>query len=129
MLKKTFAICALTVCTFMGLQAIDQEKPSILIPIENSDNQNQQEDLSNTEKKSKILSCKKENDKNQSEKIACKEKEKNKVLTPGALVCNGSEDKCIKEGDQEESPSSSLFSVFCGDHEDEEKLLACKNCQ
>jgi hypothetical protein len=57
------------------------------------------------------------------------DEESEKDLTPGALVCNGKEDKCSKEGDQEESRSSGLFSVFRDDHKDEENLLACKDCR
>jgi hypothetical protein len=52
-----------------------------------------------------------------------------KDLTPGALVCNGKEDKCVKDENRRETPSSLLFSVFCQDHQDEENLLACKDCQ
>ena len=60
----------------------------------------------------------------------CEHEEGQKDLTPGALVCNASEDRCVKEeGDKEETSSSSLFAVFCEDHEDEENLLACKDCQ
>lgn len=52
-----------------------------------------------------------------------------KDLSPGVLVCNGKEDKCTKEREQEESASSILFSAFCKDKEDEIKLLACKDCR
>ena len=55
--------------------------------------------------------------------------ENEKDLTPGVLICNGKEDKCFKDGnDEEETPSSILFSVFSDDKEDEANLIACKNC-
>src|SRR4051794_40330072 len=101
MLKKILVTCALAVCGFIGLQATEQDIPPST-PIEQNHEENQ-------------------------EIVANEESEKD--LTPGALVCNGKEDKCLKDGDQEETPSSILFSVFCEDHEDEENLLACKDCQ
>lgn len=56
--------------------------------------------------------------------------EEQKDLTPGAMVCNGSENRCTKEeGHKEETSSSPRFAVFCEDHQDEENLLACKDCQ
>ena len=51
-----------------------------------------------------------------------------KDLTPGALVCNETEDRCTnEEGKTEETSSSALFSVFCDDSEEEVKL-SCKDC-
>ena len=66
-----------------------------------------------------------------SEPIEQTHEESEKDLTPGAFVCNGKEDKCVKDEDNQEegSSSASLFSVFCDDHEDEIQLLACKDCQ
>ena len=58
-----------------------------------------------------------------------KDKEKRKDLTPGALVCNGAEDRCVNREGNKESDSSILFSVFCEDSEDEQQLLSCKGCQ
>lgn len=52
-----------------------------------------------------------------------------KDLAPGLLVCNGKEDKCLKNDDQQESSSSILFSVFNEDDQDEMNLLACKDCR
>lgn len=54
--------------------------------------------------------------------------ENEKDLTPGVLVCNSDESQCSKEEGQEESISSILFSVFCEDDQDEQKVLACKDC-
>lgn len=62
------------------------------------------------------------------EAIEKSNKETAKDLTPGVLVCNGKEDKCSKDEDQEESPSSILFSVFGESQEDEMNLLICKKC-
>lgn len=54
--------------------------------------------------------------------------ENEKDLTPGVLMCNSDESQCLKEEGQEESISSILFSVFCEDDQDEQKVLACKDC-
>lgn len=59
----------------------------------------------------------------------CKKNRKPKNLKPGVLVCNSSEERCLKEGDTEESNSSILFAVFSEDQQDEKNLLACKNCE
>ncbi len=99
MLKKILVGCSLAICAVSGLQAMEQDiSPST--PLEQ----------------------------NSIEKQILANEESDKDLSPGALVCNGKEDKCTKEGDQEETSSSILFSVFCEDHEDEENLLACKDC-
>lgn len=50
-------------------------------------------------------------------------------LTPGVLVCNEEESKCLTSDEQEESPSDILFSVFCEEDEEEIQLLACKDCR
>jgi hypothetical protein len=55
--------------------------------------------------------------------------ENEKDLTPGVLVCNEEESKCFTNDEQEESPSSALFSLFCEDDEEEIQLLACKDCR
>lgn len=106
MLKKIMMICTLAICGVVGLHAVDQEIPSNLIeqsnPLEQNDEENGQS-LTNAENE--------------------------KDLTPGLLICNGKEDKCSKEGEQEETSSSNLFSVFSEDKEDEVKLLACKECR
>jgi hypothetical protein len=168
MLKKTIAICALTVFALIGLQAANQETPSsnpIEIP---SDEDMQQEGLScekNNQDKQEALACKKckhllagekedeqntlackkrkhkhhlTNKEDEQVELACNVEEeeqeeiipgKEKDLTPGALVCNGSEYHCTKDGNKEESVSSKLFSVFNDDKQDEENLLACKDCR
>ena len=62
--------------------------------------------------------------------MVCEEvkEEIQKDLTPGALVCNETEDRCTnEEGKTEETSSSALFSVFCDDSEEEVKL-SCKDC-
>lgn len=73
-----------------------------------------------------ILACDaKKRRKYHPQKLACEKKD----LTPGALVCNEKEDKCTKDGEKKESPSSLLFAAFCNDHQDEQNLLACRNCR
>ncbi len=61
--------------------------------------------------------------------LACKHKDKkaqkNKDLSPGAMICNCTEDKCKKDGITGETESSRLFAVL---HDDQEFVLACKNC-
>lgn len=101
MLKKILVICTLAMCGIIGLQATEQDIPPSN-PIEQNKKENQQ--------------------------IIANE-ETDKDLTPGTLVCNGKEDKCLKDEDQQETPSSILFSVFDKDQQDEKNLLACKDCR
>jgi hypothetical protein len=127
MLKRTLAIYMMALCSMIGLQAIEPELPSSSNPIEV---------INESEIQEKTFACHEgEEDQIPEEILACKkeqpvcEKGKYKDLTPGALVCNGSEEECTKEGEKKESSSSHRFSVFCDDNHDEKNLLACKNCQ
>lgn len=108
MLNKILIICSLTFTTFAGLQANEEISPQVGSAIEN---------------KRPARTCNKCPKKG-------KKNGKKKDLSPGALVCNGSEDRCVKEKDNEETTtSSSLFTVFSDDQQDEENLIACKDCQ
>lgn len=107
MLRKTLAFCILTVCAFIGLQAIEREVPP-------STDSTQQIIEENTEKlagckrcrdKHISLSCGKCKGKHLAGCKKCKDKhlivacnDEPKVLSPGALVCNEKEDSCTKEG-------------------------------
>lgn len=55
-------------------------------------------------------------------------KNRQQNLTPGILVCNDEESKCLKFEKSKVSFSSILFSIFQKNSEDEVNLLACKNC-
>lgn len=102
MLKKTLMIYVLAFCGIANLQAMQEEVS--------------------------FQPVKYNSEKNQS-MFANEEGKDEKDFHPGVLVCNGKEDKCLKEGDQSEFSSSILFSVFLADHEDEINLLACKDCR
>lgn len=103
MLNKILFICSITFSCFAGLQA--DATPAQRIRL-------------NPNHSFQACNCGDE------------DKEGQKDLTPGALVCNESEDRCVNQnGDNEETSSSALFSVFCEDHQEDEKLLSCKDCQ
>jgi hypothetical protein len=125
MLKRTLAIYMMALCSMISLQAIEPEIPS---------SSNLIEVINESEVREKTFACHEgEKDQITSEVLACKKEqpvcEKGKDLTPGVLVCNGSEEECTKDGEKKESSSSHRFSVFCHDDHDEKNLLACKNCQ
>jgi hypothetical protein len=155
MLKKTLVMCALIVCGWTSLQAMESETPSSNSVEISSDRENQQDTFARCKRcRDKILICEEkdqqdvlvceEKDK-QDEALACEEKDQGiivceekdkqdealaceeKDLTPGVLVCNDSEVACSKEGDKEETASSILFSVFCDDVQKD--LLVCTECE
>ncbi len=101
MLNKTLLLAALTVSCFAGLHADELRIPKrILLNSPNS-----------------LMVC---------EEV---KQDVEKDLTPGALVCNETEDRCInEERNNEETSSSALFAIFCDDQEEEVKL-SCKDCQ
>lgn len=123
MLKKTLTIWILTICGFMGLQAVEQQTS---LPTEET------EILEEThEKTQELAGCKKCRDRhiivvseeNTLELARCKKcrdrhifgEDDLKDLTPGVLVCDDKEDKCKKQGDKEASS--------------EDHFLVCKDCR
>ncbi len=110
MLKRTLMIYSLTIFAAFSLQAtIDCAISGLQDSIEA---QMHAEILEQTSQESELV----------------ENKDSKKDLTPGLLVCNGKEDKCVKNDEQGKSPSSILFSVFSADKQDEANLLACKDC-
>lgn len=147
MLTKYFIICSFTLSTFACLQAEGQNSPAQLIQIKSEEEIPPTQQLKSEEEseQSTLAECTKCGHKKGrnyltigteteqstlAECAKCGHKKNRKNLTPGVLVCNGKEDKCIKEEDNDkEAPTADLFAVFCDDEQDELNLLACKDCQ
>lgn len=103
MLNKFFIICSLTVGAIAGIQAYTT------VP------------AANYEQATQAYAC---------DKCGLCDKCGQRDLTPGILVCNQREDRCLnEEGDNTESASSHLFADFCDHQQEDDNLLACKDCQ
>lgn len=147
MLNKILIICSFTLSTFVCLHADEQSAPVQLIQKTNEIEIPAEPQLKNDEnvETSPLVGCSKCGPKKlrkvkpaateteQTPVAACAKcghKKKQKDLNAGVLVCNGKEDKCIKTDNKDNNaPASTLFADFCDDAQDEQNLLACKDCQ